>query len=126
MTAYARPHDDMSARTFQAWVNILKRHRDMEYEARSLRLRVAHEVGFDVRPPAEVKPGDRIRPSIHGGWYEVRDRFRHQPEDPSVVPYWRFWFDPAERAHWDVADVSEDNPVSALVVVAIPDDGEPF
>lgn len=123
MTMIQGTDTHMSDRQFQAWVNILYQQHEAEQQAHRLRLRLAGELGFDVRRPGDVKVGDTIRPSLYGGWYEVTAIKRYWPEEgPS---YWTFHFAEGECPPWDVYDETEDDPSLRGVVVAMPTE-EPF
>ena len=108
----------MSDRQFTAWVNLLYQHHNAEQLARRLRLRLAGELGFDVRRPVDIKVGDRIRPSLYGSWHEVVAIERSWPDEGPRCT--RFHFDPDECKPWDVYDETEDDPGLRGVVVAMP------
>lgn len=112
----------MPDRQFQAWVNLLYQHHNAEQLARRLRLRLAGELGFDLRRPADIRVGDRIRPSLYGSWHEVTGIDRFKPDEGPAR--WRFYFEPGECKPWDVYDETEDDPGLRGVVVAMPQ--EPF
>lgn len=117
----ARPLGD---RGVAAMVAIMERLRTAEHEARSTRLRLAHELGFDARHPSEVKVGDTIR-TPSGQWFEVCSLRYVNPEN-GTAPFWRFNFADAEGAY-EIDDWSDDAPISPRsVLVALPEGQEPF
>lgn len=115
----------MGERDIAAWVRILELEREAEEAARSRRLRIAHELGFDARHPRDVKVGDTIRTKPNC-WHKVVEatRIRRVHEDGA---YWLFRFNPAEAAPMTVEDISEDHPVGPVsVLVASPEPSSVF
>ena len=123
MTMIQGTNAHMSDRQFQAWVNLLYQHHNAEQLARRLRLRLAGELGFDLRRPSDIKVGDTIRPSLYGSWHEVVRIERGHPEEGPAA-YTRFYFEPGECLPWIVYDETENDPGLRGVVVAMPQ--EPF
>lgn len=122
----SHPDRPLNDRSMRAFVAILERLREDEARARTTRLRLASELGFDARHPSDVKVGDVIRvPS--GNWFQVVEKGRYSYIDPSVTPYWKFTFADGEGSY-EIDDWSEDAPISPhSVLVASPDESnEPF
>jgi hypothetical protein len=114
-----------SDRQYQALLHILEGHHKAEDHQRRLRLRLAHEIGFDAKHPNDVKVGDRIRVKAAFSWFEV-ERIDRYEEDGRV--YRRFHF-PGQEGYWEVEIPSEAWPCEEppYIAVLLPElDGEPF
>lgn len=113
-----------SARDMQAWLHILEGHHKAEDHQRRLRLRLAHELGFDAKHPAAIEKGDRIRVTASWTWHEVESI---EPYEEDGRTYRRFHFPDAE-GYWEVEVPSDEwpEPEPPYIAVALPENGEPF
>jgi hypothetical protein len=129
MSLTDRPDVRLSNRDIGRWVNILNGLVEDEQRIRNRRSSIAHELGFDVKHPMKVEPGDVIR-TYSGDWHEVVTAGTIHPDTldgTSRRQYRRFFFGHAE-GHFDVELDSEEYPIMPnSVIVAVPEDSEePF
>jgi hypothetical protein len=111
----------LSARDHQAWARILDDIENERERLKSLRIRIAHELGFERVHPMNLKAGDQVRDHL-GNWYTVN----HMTADLATQPpEYRIHFADAEgvlivEAQWD------GNPSPPMVTRAVVVDQEPF
>jgi hypothetical protein len=136
MSLTDRPDVRLSNRDIGRWVNILNGLVEDEQRIRNRRRSIAHELGFDVKHPLDVKVGDTIRTG-GGDWYEVCSVRTVDEYGNTVVDdnegycgrhrLRRFSFGDANGAYSVELD-SEEYPIMPnSVIVAVPEDSEePF
>ena len=113
----------MSSRDIQAWAAVLNAQAEVERSARSVRSRIASEVGFNTRDVAEVKIGNVIL--VGETWLQVTGRRAWVDEDGQS--WIRFDFDLDESPPLVIERESDFQPVPPhRILVLIPDPEEVF
>jgi hypothetical protein len=115
----------MSARDHQAWARILDDIENERERLNSLRIRIAHELGFERCKVTDLRADDRIRNHGDGLWYTVAYVLPPSAAPTDDVPQYRIMFADDEgmqyvEAEWD------GNPSPPMVTRAVVVDQEPF
>jgi hypothetical protein len=101
-----------SARDHRAWSDIFDRIDRQASELRSLRIRIAHELGWERVHPRDLNAGDRVRSHL-GDWYQVAATELLLSEPPT----YRIYFADAEGA-MDVEAEHDGHPWPPMVTRA--------